>query len=506
MRKIFAVVLTVLMLASVLAAFPVSAAATDNSSKLIITEFGAEMNATGASGAGVLHYMEILNTSGEMINITDYAIARATDYTRKPKPADGDVHCVSTTDENSQTWLKYKFLAKINIVMGEIVDETPYVDKGLLAEGTVNHPDHGGLKLVNTNDAEIANGETAIIWFIGQETMAWLQSVKSGISVEKYNPIDCFLEQFYPGEENAELRTKLASRVFMVWAYDNEDPFLSTNTDRKVATDTFKVEVPQIAARAEAKSYVYGVVDADWDLGTVAYSITGGFNEGLYTYIRHGAQLNENYTGKTNCADNSASYIPAQYDPFLFKAKEAFNGASETEIATYTDYYTAGLTGSYLECALVDMGKGYTPGTLTDWQWSYIDATQISAGKTAEAVRTEFVDLFGYNDDDTLADGGRNEPTIEVNPPSKEDLINRYFPADGGKKDKEGLPLGALIAIIAGGSVLVLGGAFVAVFFLVIKPKKAAAKAAAMAAYAEEEAAPAEEAPAEEAPAEETNE
>ena len=248
---------------------------------------------------------------------------------------------------------------------------------------------------------------------------------------------------------------------------------------------------------AEAKSFVYSIVDAEWDLNTAAYTLSGGFDEDLYAYIRHGAQLNENYTGTTNMAEHSASYIPAKFDPFLFKAKELFTGKSATEVAAYTDYFAAYLVESYRECALVDMGKGANPGLLTEWQWSYIDATKLPSGKTAEAVRTAFIDLFGYNDDDTLADGGREEPTIVVKPPSKEDLINRYFPADGGKKEEEGLPTWALILIIVGGVLVVGGGAFVAVFFLVIKPKKKAAAAAAMEATVEGDVL-AEEAPAQE--------
>jgi hypothetical protein len=322
--------------------------------------------------------------------------------------------------------------------------------------------------------------------------MAWLQSVKSGISVEKYNPIDCFLEQFYPGEENAELRTKLASRVFMVWAYDNEDPFLSTNTDRKVATDTFKVEVPKTAAQADARSYVYGLVNKDFQLIDKAYNSATGWNELVYCVARYGSALEEMYTGETNTADYSASYLPAEYDPFLFEAREKFMGREINK----ADYKDAGLAESYRECALVDMAKDRTPGVITDWQWSYIDASKLASGKTAEGVRTAFIDLFGYNEDDTLADGGRNEPTIVVKPPSKEELMDRYFPADGGKKKDEGLPVWALILIIVGGVLVVGGGVFAVLLFVVILPKKRAAAAAAAEAYAEEAAA--EDAPAEE--------
>ncbi len=424
MRKFFVLILTVLMLASVLAAFPVSAMRVNNSttadspSKFVITEFGAEMNAEGAGGTGVLHFMEVLNTSGGVIDMSEVAIARATDYTRCPKLADGDVHFVEPSDTNSQTWLQAKFLAKVKIYPTEIVDEQPYVYAGKLEAGIINDPNNG-LKLTNADcEMMLPDDGAAIIWFIGQETMAWLSGQKAAIGLA-YDPVDLFLEQFYPGEDNAVLRATLKPYVYMVWAYDNE-ALDSTLTDKKVATDTFKVEVPNIAAKAEKRSYVYALVDAEWDLADRAYSWANGWNEGLYTYIRHGAQLNENYTGKANCAANSASYIPAQYDPFLYKAKELFIGTEASEIAAYTDYYAAGLAECYLECALVDMGKGATPGMLTDWQWSFIDATKLPAGKTAEAARTEFVDLFGYNDDDTLPDGGRDEPTIEINPPQKD--------------------------------------------------------------------------------------
>lgn len=501
MRKIIAVLMTVLMLASVLAAFPVSAARIDDSttaanpSKFIITEFTAQMNADGAGGTGVLHYMEVLNTSGAAIDMSEVAIARATDYTRPPKLADGDVHFVATGDTNSQTWLQTKFLAKVSINELEIVDEARYVEYGKLTEGIINDPNNG-LGLTNADRTMLLPDDgTAIIWFIGRDTMTWLTSQKSALGAA-YDPAELFLKEFYPGDENADLRAALKPYVYMVWAYDDE-AIDSTQTDRKVATDTFKVVTPLVSTKSENRSYVYALVDAEWDLAQRAYDNgTKTWHEDVYAYIRYGAQLIDNYTGTVNMADNSANYIPAQYDPFLFKAKELFNGASETEVAAYTDYFKAYLVESYRECALVDMGKGATPGMLTDWQWSYIDATKITSGKTAEAVRTEFVDLFHYNDDDTLADGGRTEPEIVVKPPSREDLEKIFF---GGKdeEEEEGLPTWALILIIVGSVLVVGGGAFVAVFFLVIKPKKKAAAAAAMEATVEGDA-PVEEAPAQE--------
>ena len=513
MRKIFAVVLTVLMLASVLAAFPVSAIRIDNStvaeapSDFVITEFGAQMDAPGAGGTGVvadaLHYMEVLNTSGKAVDMFSIAVARATDYLRAPKVMGDDVHFLATGDENWMSWRKHQFLSMIPISPNWIVDEQAYVDAGELNEGEITNSQNG-LMLTNENAAQqLPDDQPAIIWFIGQETMTWLKGYRTLLGPQ-YNPVDIFLNAFYPTDSEADVaaRAALKDYVYMVWAYDNEALPDPNDPTRKVATDTFKVDVPEVSTKFEIKSYVYALVSANWSLSSIAYDQgTRTWAKDVYAYIRYGAQLVDNYTGLANVANNSASYIPAQHDPFLFKARELFNDVDETKVAAYTDYFVAGLAESYRECALVDMGKGATPGVVTDWQWSYIDASKLPTDKTPDAARTEFVDQFSYNADDTLADGGRNEPVMEIKPPSRDDLIKKYFTVEEEEEEEEGLPTWALVLIIVGGVLVVGGGAFVAVFFLVIKPKKKAAAAAAMEATVEGDA-PVEEAPAQE----ETNE
>ncbi|MBR2312301.1 MAG: hypothetical protein IKA46_03335, partial [Clostridia bacterium] len=139
MRKFIAVALAVLMLVSVLAVLPVSAAApttydgttkdTAGLNQLFITEVAAttQYHPAGqptAQDQNAFNYVEIYNNGTADIDLTTISLLRATKMTQEPDD-DANPYFTNTNAAGKKLWRvwkeEYKFVSKIDIKAGKIV-------------------------------------------------------------------------------------------------------------------------------------------------------------------------------------------------------------------------------------------------------------------------------------------------------------------------------------------------------------------------------------------------
>jgi|GEM_PF-4634822 len=490
MRKILAILLTVLMLASVLAGIPTSALVTDSTTaadvpELMITEIAASSYIRWEKGSEKrayqgMNYIELYNNTGAAVDAYSLSLLACPDYKVKPGATDKmfnywDAWKNGYTDEIGGVKTPYRFLSKMDIVSGNIY-------KGSEATYTTAM---GGLTLVNPATMSIADGEHLVIWTVDQNTIQALKQWKTDNNIDNLDPVTFFRNHY-------ELAASV--KVVMVFAYN------STDINGFLATDMFDL----VNCSKTTSGYMYALAQNTWDLDSdVYYSVADGVNEKLYCLAPYGAKVST-FNGTTD--DTSAVYVTADKTPAFLNKKED---------QTYANYEAAGVIKSYTEMAVVHSMSALTPGTMEAWQWATINpegapaSMKTSATWAADAIAAEAERLYG--DVGELEDANDEGGKIDIKPPSQEDLYGTFIEGvhlekDDDKKDDkkkdDGLPTVALVLIIVGAVVVVGGGATAAI--LVIKKKKAAAPVAETAPLTEE--APAEEAPAEEAPAEEPTE
>lgn len=498
MRKIIALLLTVLMLASALAVLPASAAnatydgtTADTVNKILITEIGRNMSYTRnpvAATENAMNFVEIYNNSNAAIDLDTLSLLLAVEIpTRPTDEASRYLKEKVEGDEESvlwRQWSKYKrFLSEMEIKSGEIVDAATASSLNISSLRT---------QYLKNPDVSVASGKSAVIWLVTKETVDWLNKATNQIA--DFNPKTEFLKNYYGNQVNPDDYT-----VVMVWAYSDyteEDPTI-------LADDMFNFEFAPAATKIN-ENYIIGVANNTWDVDAdVAYDAekpaAQRLHQDLYSMTVLGTAI-QNYSADS---ETSAVFAPAGAKPFVQNAYDKFLNPNAAE---HTDYFAAGLVRSYRECGVISFACAEpTPGKIPAWHQLMIDdAKRDLTADELNQIQTHIVETYKYADDGSNA--GRNEDGIEhnYNFESQEDIKNRF----NNKKKKDtvtdegGLPTWALILIIVGGVVVVAGGAC-AVVFLVILPKKKAA-AAAIAQEAPVEEAPVEDAPVEDAPAEES--
>ena len=156
MRKILAVLLAVMMLASVLAMLPASAETYDGSTaasvgkpELIITEMAQNSGLNGSTG-----FIEVFNNTTADVDFSTLSLLRALNFNQGLDEYDLLYPYV-------ESWVSDKlFLQKMDIVSGEIVkNPTDYAIFDSASMGKVRE------SLENSaDDLTVATGEAAIIW------------------------------------------------------------------------------------------------------------------------------------------------------------------------------------------------------------------------------------------------------------------------------------------------------------------------------------------------------
>lgn len=527
MRKIIAVLLTVLMVASVLAALPASAATYDGSTKtdapsLFISEIAAYTHIMRYDGdqlkgtnSHALDFMEIYNNGNAAIDLSTISILRAVEFSA---PADDESPYAKLhpylTKRYDELWARdKKFISKIDIPTGEIVADAiadttgAFVDadsdstNGITNDVVFDYLTNNGVNMT------LESGKNAIIWFINEETIAWMRAESQADF--NFNPRNAFLKEFYPNMAASEYANY---QLIMVWGWS--DTFYYEDTANGIvsgdpANNMFKLDSMPASTEKEF-AYMFALAHDSWNLEDDAAIVSGALNGKIYSLTRFGALFaeddefkNESLNGYSGAkSDAPAVFTVANKIPYVSNAYDKFLDESA---AQPTDYFAADIVGSYMETGIINWSSAETtPGTMPVWQWAMLDpghANAPDALKTSgaadsakvQAVIDAYIEELGYVGDDST---GRDEPSkgpIEFE--SQEDIANRFNNANKNNEDDKSWFEENLVLVIIIAAVVVLGGGAAVVVFVVILPKKKKAAAAAAAA-ADVAEAPAEEAPA----------
>ncbi len=502
MRKILAVLLAVLMITSLLAMLPASAATgtydgttkdTEGLNKIIITEIApnATYHPNGVAESQdetkfPMNFMELYNNNAGDKDLSTLSILRGVNIPKEPD----DPNDAYLAGNLWRRWRDKKFISKIDIKAGAIVDEATAKLTGEFDDADPTTPVLDNVIynfLTNQGqDMTFSNGENVVLWFISADTIEWMKERDSNDS--NFKPREAFVKSFYGANASADDYT-----ILMVWAWSDLD------VNSAVATDMFALSA--VASNAN-RDYVYGVANNTWDpANDKAYDETAGINENLYSMAVMGTSIYR-YNGM-QIVDTTATFAVPTTKPYIANAYAQI----EINPTTHNNYFDAGLVTSFREVGIIDWASKATPGSMPAWQWAMVDANAYDAfktGGTLDATKVQAaVDAY-LKELKIIDDGapGREEnDDRDYNFQTQEELKNQFFNTNnkGGEGEEDGMPTLVLVLIIVG-AVVVAGGAACAVIFLVVLPKKK--KAAAAVADAPVADAPVEEAPVE-APAEE---
>ena len=515
MRKIIAVVLTVLMLASALAVLPASAAATtydgttkttEGLNKIMITEIATKATyhpngAAESQDATVfpLNFMELYNNQAGDVTLSNLSILQAVSFDSEPSD-ETNPYLQNSNNAGERLWRIWaesrKFVSKIDIKAGAIVDEATAKASMAFEDANPATPalDNRVYAMLTNEgqDATISNGENVVLWFIDAATVTWLTEM-DGSSLN-FNAREAFIKSFYGMNANVADYT-----VLMVWAHSQ----YTYNDATKVATDMFLLTAPDKTSEC---GYVYAVANNDWDIeNDVAYSAAAGINDDIYNMVVLDKKVPRYDYMAT--VDMAATFGLPTIKPYIANAYEALTEINPTE---FSDAFAAGLVQSYREGASLDWAAKATPGTMPAWQWAMVAPEAYDGFKTEGALDAAKVTaaINAYITERKLVDNstGREEnDDRDYNFISQEELKEQFY--NSNKKtntDEDGMSIGLIIGIIAAAVVVVGAGAAVVVIILLKKKKAAAAPAVeAPAADAPVADAPAADAPVEAAPAEE---
>ena len=526
MRKIIAVLLTVLMLASVLAAFPASAAeattydgttaTTAGLNTIFISEIGRYMyyhrygTAEGKYG-NAMSFVELYNNGTADVELDNISLVQGVEIDTVPKnAADPYLYEKKVGGQDRPLWREwrdsYRFISKMDLKSGKIIEDAEALKYGgVFTDADTTTPnviDNDRIFNALTNegiDMTFTSGDNVAIWFINQQTINWMKWCDE--QIQGFNPRKEFVTNYYGVDAAANYQNY---KILMVWAWSDY-----TVDDASVLADnmfTFD-NVPD--QTDTTKNFILGVADSTWNINVdQAYTPasqsnpTASINEKLYSMTVMGTRVPK-YTGK-KMTDVASVFAPANTTPYVVNAREKLLNTNAVDKA---DYFAAGYVESYREVGAVNWTDAKaTPGMMPAWQWAMIDADHAKApdslktegAKDATKVKAAidaYIQECGLVDDGVNA--GRDESGINTDytdlGPSQEELRDIFNKKKDTTTDDGGLSPVVLIIIIVAAVLVVAGGAC-AVVFLVILPKKKAAAAAA-----------AGDAPAEDAPAAEEN-
>ena len=471
MRKIFATLLAVVMVACVFAAMPASAAVFDNSTAadaqaltLVATEI-----MPNPDGRDTYEFIEFYNRSDAAVDFYGLSLVRSPLYQNDPSlTSDNDFYATRNMWRTT-----HKFQAKMDITTGDLV---------IPAEAQTLAPQ--GVSFTNPASGSVAARSIALVWFVNQDALRDISEKAATDYDPSEIPADLARIMF-----REKFNVPNAVPIFMVWG-DN-----AVNADHTIKNNEFALS--NCINKYEA--YMLGLVENTFDLDTDT-----GSSAKVKCLFSYGANQVMYFKGEQS-AGKAYTFVPADQTPDVVNRKVKPKKTNEEA----SDFVWGGYVESYRQVGMAGGVETPTPGTMEKYQWYYVDAAHAPMTVSAADVQ-EWADRVAPAGDIDTGYVDDTEPT-DINPQdnleSREDkearLLGGTKTSSGSKKntgktgdgtDAAGLPTGALIGIIAGG-VVILAAAAVAVI-IVMKKKKAAPAV---------EEAPAEEAPAEEAPAEEEN-
>ena len=458
MRKFLAVLMTVLMLVSVVAVLPVSAADEErvsaidgtkesdaNGISLVVTEFmgnttcSLQVGATNMSSYDAFQYIEIYNRGNSSINLYDL--------------------CVLISDDTyaSSTWrTEHKFTAKMSLKSGIITTGVDGVDATQHAKGCAN-----------PSVANVAPGEFAVIWFVTDKTY------------------EAHANAMGPANDNGKL----------VYHKTFRDHYRTANSDVEISDDLLIVAVhagtvtSTTAPTFNLSSFsarMYALADNSFDFtAESAYILQNGVStwaEEIYCTFNWGTGKGGLINGTSSGFEGVASiYVPANATPDLYNHdQKAFLEEGET----YTDakdYVEIEYVEGYKELAIIAAWEKPTIGTMDAAQWIYVDearaAEHFANGDDTGAWKTTAINAFLTDRAAELDESEANtEPDRVIIFKPRDELGNKgQNKKPAAADDNKGFPTWALILIIVGGVVLLGGAAAVVIIILKKKNKPVAA-------------------------------
>lgn len=464
MRKLFAVLMAVLMLASVLAVIPAAAAEetnapsyAGNSTGLLISEIlhnPDHWNEQEYTSAGdCFAFWEIYNGSDDAINIYDYSLVAAPMYNNIPTA--GTVYYnVWDLWENDK-----KFVHKADISTN-VVPSKPTTETG----EPVNIPE--GLVLQNDGEKGTINpGECAVIWFINSAAIKHFQDLIDRGEVNSGADLDVralFIEQWSNLENGVTVDSDM--KIYLIWAYSAQ---IKTETGYDPNPDYFGD-----SDGSKTAGMMYGLVKDAFQLSDSAVNEDGSLNANVAALAPYAGSVASWKLCKGNL---STIYVPSNTKPQYHIADRAYDGKPLTE-AEQVDYLTAGLVEAYIEAGCVESTAVATPGSLDAMQYALAFAdkapTSISGGQAdwaASYLAERFAYLFPAEGD---IEDANDEEEIIVKPPKREELQKIFFNDEEDQWEYiTRLSLVGKILIAVGAVVVVGAGAAAAV--IIVKKKKA---------------------------------
>lgn len=464
MRKFLAALLTVLMLAAMVvptfaAEEPTmgvdgSVAADANGLDLVITEYLSDSSATGVekiqdkstapSTYNAFNYIELYNRGADDIDLYDLSLCRS---------------YIDTTTTGVMDWTdNQSFDLKIKLNPGSI-----YSDYALTDNRDTAAP------CANPNNASLAPGEFAIIWFWNDRTVTvaqrWLADSK----------------EF--GEDAAGFRAHYAS---ITGKQIPEDTLILCVYAGSVVKDT-----KATFDLTTGTNCMYGLVDDpenNFDpKGEPVYTHNPAAN--TYTFNSKVKLLwswgTGNEVGILASENKATTFVPANGTPVLYN-RDKFRQLDEEDQGDFVpakDYVEIGHADSYRQSAVISFLEAPTPGAMESWQWALVDANRVPTGAGNADVTGYVADVSGNWSASVLDAFAKNrypdlppeaesdEEEHEVNLMTKEEILAMLESQENLRKieKKKVLTTWGLVLIIVGG---VVGAAGIAVLVIILIKKK----------------------------------
>lgn len=495
MRKIIATALAFLMLAGVLLVPAMAAAAepydhttaTDVPS-LVMTEIVANSNCgiknPNKSNAeyDAFEYIEIYNRGDSAVNLYALSILRSPYCKRNSFGKESPYYTAWNTWQSSRKFLQKADIKSGNVRAEHVMDEEEKKAMGAAAVSS--------LKFENNlaSNGALAPHKSAVLFFVSSTTISALsQYITKDLGGNNTNPdlARALFRDFYKIPEDVD--------IYYIWGYNS---VTMAENDQQIAPDMFNLA----DCTSASEGYMYAIGEQAFDMDNeTALDDAGNANPKIKCLMPYGATAKGHVA--TGMKGQSVQYIPADQVPAFWNYKEGYKEIKKpgyigmqydaTKAGKETDFVVGdGDKNTNRVNSYKEMGLAYvqveepTPGVMPAYQWASVDPEHAPdsvkgtdpdwAAKAILAyLQARFKDFEQKDEKD------HEDPTINPNLRPRDEIEKQFNQKDnnnnnGKKNNKSGLPVGALIGIIAGG-VVVVGGGVTAVLLVMNKKKKAMA-------------------------------
>ena len=489
MRKFIATALAFLMLAGVLLVPAMAAAdepydhttATDVPS-LVMTEIVANSNCgiknPNKSNAeyDAFEYIEIYNRGDSAVSLYALSILRSPYCKRNSFGKESPYYTAWNTWQSSRKFLQKADIKGGNVRADHVMDEEEKKAMGAAALSS--------LKFENNlaSNGALAPHKSAVLFFVSSTTISALsQYITTTLGGNNTNPdlARALFRDFYKIPEDVD--------IYYIWGYNS---ITMAENDQQIAPDMFNLA----DCTSSSEGYMYAIGEKTFNMDNeAAMDDAGNANPKIKCLMPYGATAKGHVA--TGMKGQSVQYIPADQAPAFWNYKEGYKEIKKpgyigmqydaTKAGKETDFVTSGRVNSYKEMGLAYVQvKDPTPGVMPAYQWASVDPVHAPdsvkgtdpdwAAKAILAyLQARFPDFEQKDEKD------HDDPNVDLNLRPRDEIEQQFQQPGTGtgnnkKNNKSGLPVGALIGIIAG-CVVVVGGGVAAVLLVMNKKKKAMA-------------------------------